>query len=181
LLPDKEAHDDKEEQVFGGADHRRDQGVEAGAIGKEIAGRLGVSYEALGRWKEVKYGRMTFSEAEEKRRLGRRQHEASQTRRAVRVLERLAESRAEKKVVITFPVRREVVEMFKSRGCSVTPVRRLWCTQSKSIGARRSQVWYSGCAKSRASSSALECLSVRKVDRPRARTLQALARDPDST
>jgi putative transposase len=41
---------------------------EAGATAKDVARRLGVSYETLNRWK-AKYGGMTVSEAQEKRRL----------------------------------------------------------------------------------------------------------------
>jgi len=41
---------------------------EAGATAKDVARRLGVSYETLNRWK-AKYGGMTVSEAQEKKRL----------------------------------------------------------------------------------------------------------------
>ncbi len=41
---------------------------EAGATAKDVARRMGVSYETLNRWK-AKYGGMTVSEAQEKRRL----------------------------------------------------------------------------------------------------------------
>ncbi len=41
---------------------------EAGATAKDVARKMGVSYETLNRWK-MKYGGMTVSEAQEKRRL----------------------------------------------------------------------------------------------------------------
>lgn len=41
---------------------------EAGATAKDVARRVGVSYETLNRWR-AKYGGMTVSEAQEKRRL----------------------------------------------------------------------------------------------------------------
>ena len=41
---------------------------EAGATAKDVARRMGVSYETMNRWK-AKYGGMTVSEAQEKKRL----------------------------------------------------------------------------------------------------------------
>lgn len=41
---------------------------EAGAAAKDVARKIGVSYETLNRWK-AKYGGMTVSEAQEKKRL----------------------------------------------------------------------------------------------------------------
>lgn len=41
---------------------------EAGAPPKDVARKMGVSYETLNRWR-AKYGGMTVSEAQEKRRL----------------------------------------------------------------------------------------------------------------
>ena len=42
--------------------------VEAGATAKDVARRMGVSYETMNRWRG-KYGGMTVSEAQDKRRL----------------------------------------------------------------------------------------------------------------
>jgi putative transposase len=42
--------------------------VEAGATAKDVARKMGVSYETFNRWK-AKYGGMNVSEAQEKRRL----------------------------------------------------------------------------------------------------------------
>ena len=42
--------------------------VEGGATAKDVARKLGVSYETFNRWK-AKYGGMNVSEAQEKRRL----------------------------------------------------------------------------------------------------------------
>lgn len=42
--------------------------VEAGTAPKDIARKMGVSYETLNRWR-AKFGGMTVSEAQEKRRL----------------------------------------------------------------------------------------------------------------
>ncbi len=42
--------------------------VEAGASAKEIARKMGVSYETMNRWR-ARFGGMTVSEAQEKRRL----------------------------------------------------------------------------------------------------------------
>lgn len=41
---------------------------EAGAVAKDVARKMGVSYETLNRWK-AKYGGMTVTEAQDKRRI----------------------------------------------------------------------------------------------------------------
>ncbi len=56
----------EEEQVFGSGDHRGHKEIEGGAMA--TARKMGVSYETMLRWK-TKYGGMTVSEAQEKRRL----------------------------------------------------------------------------------------------------------------
>ena len=42
--------------------------IEAGATAKDVSRRMGVSYETMNRWR-AKFGGMTVSEAQEKRRL----------------------------------------------------------------------------------------------------------------
>src|SRR5690349_3435396 len=88
--------------------------IEAGATMKDVARRVGVSGETPHRWR-TKYGGMTVSEAQDKRRL------EDENRRLRELVARFAlevESLTVAKRVVMVSRRREVVKLFQSRGHS---------------------------------------------------------------